>query len=203
MKGFAASERDMVFCRRVCRLTVWLQTVLTLLLTIKTLVMPVYAVLALWLVMELVLARLGRKHRAARVIARVLSALTWVLAALFLLYLALSLVTGWAAASAAFLRDMSALCLPVLGAMMPGLTAMALGRGKYDRTVACFGQTWLLLTAVLGRFTAARTQIPWLWDNAAVLSVWLGLVVLATVMVWACALLRVKPDQDEAPPPIV
>ena len=198
MKLFIASERDAAFCCRVCRLTVWLQAVLTLLLTIKTLVIPVYAVLALWLVIELMLARLGRKHRAARVIARVLSALTWALAALFLLYLALSLITGWAAASAAFVRDMSALCLPVLGLMMPGLTAVALGRGKYDRTVACFGQTWLLLTAVLALFTAVRAQIPWLWDNTVALYVWLGITALATVMVWACALLHVKPGQDDA-----
>lgn len=196
MSILSASERDVRLCHRVYLLTAWLQLGLGLLLTIRCLIPAAYGVLAVYLPLVLLLVGFGFKKRVFRVVTRVLTAAVWVLAGLFLLMLILNMFTGWSMSAIAIGYDMSGLCLPVLPVIMPGLAVVALRGGRYDKVVACFAQTWLFGIGVVALFTEIRGSFPWVWNNSGLLYLWLGLMVLTTVMGYVCAVIKARPTEE-------
>ena len=195
MAILSTDERDMTLSRRVCLLTVWLQAVLTLLLTVRFLNVWLYVGTGILLLLVLALVHFGWKHRPVRVTVRVLEAVVWCLGGVFLLYFVLCLWAGWKAVAAAFCLDICVICLPLLALLMPGIAMTALRRGVYDRVLLCFTQS--VLTGLTALAVFSGISLPWLWGHAAVLYVWFGFSVLALAMVWLCALQRPRATEPQ------
>lgn len=196
MSIFSVNEKDAVFCRRGCMLVMWLQGIFGLLLTIKCLIPAAYGVLAIYLPLLLFLQRFGWKQRPLRIAVRVMTAAVWPLAALFLFMLVLNLITGQTMSALSLGYTMSGLCLPILTVMMPGLTAVALRGGRYDKAVACFAQVWLLATGIMAVCTPICDSFPWVWNRSVVLYLFLGLVLAAALILFFCVFMRRRSEEE-------
>lgn len=175
----------------VCVIALTLQLLGGGLLTLRFLNGWLYAVLAGVLLVLLAMWWIGRDTRGVRVTVRVLTGLAYAIAGIPLLELAMSALSDWYISLGQCVLDACCMGLPVLLWLSPAVGVFALSRGRYDRFVACFTQTWLAALAVASvAVDGVKEQIPWIWQNSALVSIFIGLCLFATVTVWLCALLR-------------
>ena len=154
-----------------------------------------YIVLAGLALLLLVMWWLGRDTRGVRVTVRVLTGLAYAVAGIPLLELMMSALSNWYVSLGRCVLDMCCMGMPLLLWMAPAVGVFSLSRGRYDRFVACFTQTWLTVLSVLAvAVDGVKEQIPWTWQNNAFAIIFLGVTLFAAVTVWLCALCRPREE---------
>ncbi len=136
--------------------------------------------------------------RGARVAARVILSLFWLLAAILAVQTVDAAAFGFTPDHVVSLQN--GLCWfggLFLCYLSPAATAAMLCHGEhtasYDRLMACLIQPVLVGSAAVSVFTDA--EIPWLFGGSFLPYVWLVFTVIATVTVWICARVRTPAQQ--------
>lgn len=163
----------------------WATSVMSLLMTIKSLVVYVHIVMVILLLAIVLMSRLAWERRWARVVSRVLIGLPLAVLLLAVVQAALLVYGGDSIASAAF-----GLCLigvPVIGWILPGTAEAAAHRGRYDRWVVRLYSVWLLLMVLADCFSPIKDALVWTWDAQLLRYLWSGLAIAQTVLCFMCA----------------
>ncbi len=197
MRFLSVREEDYKVCRRACLIAVWVQLLFTAVMTISVLVKWVYAVLAALLAAVLLLS-LAWDSKTVRIIIRVLTGIPLLIYAFLLVDLILAAVDGWHFTSfAGWVASACNLVVPMAAWIAPGTAAIALKRGRYDRTVMCIGQILLIACGAVAAFwPTVRDVYQWTFPTAVVLTVWFIIAVVSTVISVACALLRPQKEVE-------
>lgn len=170
---------------KVYPIVLWATSVMSLLMTIKSLVVYVHMVMLLLLLAIVLLSRLSWERRWARVVSRVLIGLP--LAALLL---AVTEAIMLACVGESILSAGFGLCLigiPLVSWILPGAADVAAHRGRYDRWMVRLYSVWMLLMVLADCFSPIRDALVWTWDMDLLRYVWSALAIAQTILCWLCA----------------
>lgn len=182
--------QDPARLHRLGYILVCAQSVFGGILLIQTWQLLTHGIFAALLATVLLCIRVHGKRRGARVIARVLVGLFWLIAAALCVQFADAVTYSWGSEHVARLQDGVcwfgglALCY-----LTPAAATVMLYSGEhttaYDRVVACICQPAAALVAAVSVFTDAG--IPWTLDGRVLPYVWLALTVFSALVIWLCA----------------
>ncbi len=164
-------------------ISVWATSLLGIFLLIDTVKSTVHIILLVLTALVLLLCRMYRQHRAARVTVRLLCGLPIVAALVaFIPDMVRMLQEG-----ATLLQALQPMCIigtPLLCWLLLALFAVARDDGRYDRWMLRVGYLWLVVLVAIACCTAMRQVLVWYTSSPVLQGIWLAFAVVGTVLCW-------------------
>lgn len=184
----ATKEKNSIFCRKLFTGLLWAQAVMGIFMLYNTLVPAAHAVLVVIAAVAVLVAKSLWEKPAARITARVLCGVPFLLAVTFLVQLVQMLVLQMPLLALA--EYMCIIGGVVLCYFTVAAGTVSLRGGVYDKVVACFCCTWMAAITALISFTKAGENVLFTWEHLIVKVVWVVVTAAAAVLCWVCAFLK-------------
>lgn len=181
--------------RRIFMGAQWVQVCLSIPLCFH-LARPAISLVGMTVVLVVfLLTKYGQQAKSARIIARLLVGIVWLLAAAFAVDAGITL--AYNQPSEVVWVSMVAIAGPSLPYLSLAAGANAVQGVIYDRVVACFSSTWLLVISLLHNLTDVQNFIQpnaYIDNPTPLWWAWTALLAITAVSCYICAFMRVSTD---------